>query len=311
MDYRVFNPEGYTDMYDKKSFMLLKDSVIYLSLAYFLTDNDKYAAHCAKLIRTWFIDSDTKMNPNMNYAQGVPGIVNGRKEGVLETERLLYIIDAILLISNSNYWTIEDDISFKEWLTGYVFWLESDKLALDERNATNNHGTWYDAQYVTYLIFLGNLSKATSYLKTVSIPRIESQIMPDGKMPEELNRTRPFHYTLYNLEPFTLLAILGDKVGVDLWNYQSTNGSCLKKSYDFIVPYILGKEWSYVDIDSNAPDIIGDSEAPFARYLREAAKKYTEESFSEAANIILGEEIDDHLSLIISPDVNKTPTILN
>lgn len=298
----VFNPEGYTDKYDKKSFILLKNSVIYLSLAYFFTDDDKYANHCAKLIRTWFIEPDTKMNPNMNYAQGVQGIVNGRKEGVLETERLLYIIDAILLISNSNYWTKEDDLSFKEWLSKYVHWLETDKLAIAERNVINNHGTWYDAQYVMYLIFLGDLTSAATYLKNVSIPRLESQIMPDGKMPEELYRTRPFHYTLYNLEPFTLLAILGDKVGVDLWNYQSSDGASVKKAYDFIVPYILGKEFPYDDVESMAPNVIDNSEAPFARYLRECAYKYNEESYSVAANTILGKEINNHISLIISPD---------
>lgn len=298
----VFNPEGYTDKYDKKSFILLRNSVTYLSLAYFITEEETFAEYCAKLVRNWFVNPATKMNPNMSYAQGIPGIVNGRKEGVLETERLLYIVDSIILISESTHWTKDDDLSFKEWLSQYVNWLESDKFALDERNAHNNHGTWYDAQYVTYLVFLEKLSKAATYIETVSIPRLESQILPDGRMPEELNRTRPFHYTLYNLEPFTILAILGDKVGVDLWNYESVNGSSLKIAFDFIVPYILGKMWPYNDIESFAPEVIGNSEAPFARYLREAAKKYNEKSFSKGARILLEKEIDNHISLLISPD---------
>lgn len=298
----IFNPEGYTDKYDKKSFMLLRDTAFSLSLGYYFTDNEDYAKHCAKLIKTWFIDKETKMNPNMNYAQGVLGIVNGRKEGVLETERLLSIIDSVRLISNSSSWTDCDELGFNNWLSQYVFWLETSDLAVAERAADNNHGTWYDAQYVAYLIYLGEYSKAASYLNVITIPRIESQIMSDGKMPEELNRTRPFHYTLYNLEPFTTLAILGEKVGVDLWNYQSPSGSSIKKAYDFIVPYILGEPWPYNDIESDAPDVVGNSEAPFARYLREAAAKYNEESFLKAADILLGNEVKTHIVNLISPN---------
>lgn len=297
----IFNPEGYTDKYDKKSFMLLRDTAFSLSLGYYFTDNEDYAKHCAYLIRTWFIDNETKMNPNMNYAQGVLGIVNGRKEGVLETERLLSIIDSIRLISTSNSWSKEDDLAFKDWLSQYVLWLETNDLAIDERAADNNHGTWYDAQYVAYLIYLGEFSKAATYLNTITIPRIESQIMPDGKMPEELNRTRPFHYTLYNLEPFTILAILGEKIGVDLWNFMSPSGSSLKKAYDFIVPFILGEPWPYSYIESDAPDVVGNSEAPFAKYLREAAVKYNEKSFFEAADVLLGSEVNTHILNLVSP----------
>lgn len=298
----VFNPEGYTDKYDKRSLLLLRDAVSALSLGYYLTDNEQYASYCAELIRTWFINPETRMNPNMNYAQGVPGIVNGRKEGVLETERLLTVLDGIKLISTSKYWTDNDNNAFNNWLSEYISWLETSELALAERATDNNHGTWYDAQYVSYLVYLGQYSKASSYLQSKTIPRIESQIMPDGKMPKELNRTRPIHYTLYNLEPFTILAILGEKLGIDIWNYESPAGSSLNKAYSFIAPYIMGKHSPYVDIESDAPAVVGNSRPGFARYFREASVKYNNISFSKAADMLLGDEIYSHIANLVSTE---------
>ncbi|MFD0677430.1 MULTISPECIES: alginate lyase family protein [unclassified Paenibacillus] len=285
------NPEGLTDKYDKQSFTLLRTTVSTLSLAYYYTNDSKYAERAALLLKTWFIDPNTKMNPNMNYAQGVGGAENGRKEGVLESDKLFEIIDAIELISNSASWTSSDTLSFKSWLMQYVDWLQTSPLAQAEKATINNHGTWYDAQFVNYLMYLGKRDDAKTYLQTTAIPRISAQIMDDGTMPEELRRTRPFHYFLFNLIPFSMLSILGDQVGVDLWN--SEDG--IRNAYGFIAPYIIDfSQWPYDELRD-------EDESAFARYLREAAVKYGDDKLWSAAEIMLGAQINTHRVNLIAP----------
>ncbi|WP_171650543.1 alginate lyase family protein [Paenibacillus foliorum] len=285
------NPEGLTDKYDKQSYTLLRTTVSILSLAYYYTNDNKYADRAALLLKTWFIDPETKMNPNMNYAQGVGGAENGRKEGVLESDKLLEIIDSIELISNSGSWSSSDTLSFKKWLMQYTEWLQASPLAQAEKATINNHGTWYDAQFVNYLMYLGKKEDAKAYLQKTAIPRISAQIMDDGTMPEELRRTRPFHYFLFNLIPFSMLSILGDQVGVDLWN----SGDGIRKAYGFIAPYIIDfAQWPYDELRD-------EDETAFARYLREAAVRYGDDRLWSAAEIMLGEQLHTHRVNLIAP----------
>ncbi|SDL94739.1 alginate lyase family protein [Bacillus sp. OK048] len=289
-----FNPEGYTEKYDKQSFMDLRDAVSSLSLAYYLTNKEEYAKHAALLLKTWFINPETKMNPNMRYAQGVPGVTDGRKEGVLESDKLLDIIDDIELISPSNSWTTNDTIGFKTWLSEYTNWLETNSVAQDEKNTANNHGTWFDAQFTAYNLYLGAKNKAKNYLQKTTIPRMTDQIMDDGTMPEELRRTRPFHYFTFNLIPFTMLAVMGDQVGVDVWSA----GEEIRKAYDFITPYVVDfTGWPYDELEAQ------EDERIFSTYLREAAAKFGEDSYWSASDIMLKDQLTTHRANLVAPSL--------
>ncbi|MEK8130048.1 alginate lyase family protein [Paenibacillus filicis] len=292
----VTNPEGMTEKYDKMSFTLLRTTVSTLALAYYYTEDEKYAARAAYLLRTWFLDEATRMNPNMNYAQGIPGAEDGRKEGVLETDKLFEIIDSIQLISRSGSWTTEDTRGFKSWLSAYTDWLQTNKLALAEKATLNNHGTWYDAQLVTYRLYLGHRDEVKAYLQETSAPRIVSQILPDGTMPEELRRTRPFHYFLYNLIPFSMLSIIGDHVDLDMWQ---AGGGGIRHAYQFITPYIVDfSQWPYDELKD-------EDERAFSRYLREAAVRFGEDSLWSAADMMLADQLHTHRASLIAPNLNK------
>jgi hypothetical protein len=81
---------------------LERDSRI-LALAWYFTGKEKYAAKAAVLLRHWFLDDSTRMNPNLNFAQAIPGVNDGRGIGIIETIALTGIADAALLLEGSRY----------------------------------------------------------------------------------------------------------------------------------------------------------------------------------------------------------------
>lgn len=277
------NPERDTNKYDAGNFGRMANNVNTLSLAYYFTENEAYAERAALLLRTWFLNAETKMNPNMNFGQSVPGVADGRSEGVLDALKLIELSDSVQLLQGSKSWTANDYEGYKKWLTDFVKWLKENKLAIAEKNTKNNHSTWYDAQLVSYSLFLGDKAFAEDYLKKQVPARIRDQIKADGTMPLEMSRTRSLHYPIYNLHAFSILAICGSKVGYDLWNYKTDDGKSIRGAYDFLVPYLNGKPWEQEQIKV-------ENEMDFAKFLRSAAGVYKDKTYLEAADKLLGSQ---------------------
>ncbi len=221
-----------------------------LALAYYFTKEDKYAEGAVKLVRVWFLDPETKMNPHLTYAQAIMGKNDGRGEGVLEGRCLGDVIDAMSLLGRSRAWTEADQKAFKAWMSAYYDWMLKSPNGKDERAAKNNHGSWYDVQAVQIALCLGKKEEAKRMLESAWRERFLEQIKSDGSMPLELARTKSFDYSAMNLDALTTLANLGEHVGVDLWKKNLKEGKCLRKAIDFMVPYIdkPAKKWPYEQI---------------------------------------------------------------
>jgi hypothetical protein len=220
-----------------------------LALAYYLTGNTAYAERAALLLRTWFLDPRSRMNPNLEFGQGIPGINTGRGIGLIETRSLMPAIDAVGLLAGSKSWTTADQEGMKQWFTQFLEWMRSSQKGRDEDAAKNNHGTWYDLQVTDYALFLGDRQLAIDTLNRVKTRRIAVQIEPDGRQPLELARTNAFSYSIGNLDGLMQLASLGQQLGVDLWNFRAENGRSIRAALDFLLPYALGsKHWDYQQI---------------------------------------------------------------
>jgi Alginate lyase len=248
-----------------------------LALGYYLTGSDDYAAHAALLLRTWFLDPATKMNPNLEFAQGIRGINTGRGIGLIESRALTQVVDGVGLLEGSKNWSAADDQSLHQWFTSFLEWMRTSQHGQDESRSKNNHGSYYDEQVADFALFVGKREIAEEVLKQVPEKRIAVQIEPNGAQPLELARTNSWGYSNFNLRALAELAILGKLVGVDLWQYQTADGRSMRKALDYLLPYATGeKPWPYQQITVMHR---GDLAVP----LREAAKAFHNPEYEAAA----------------------------
>lgn len=289
------NPER--DRYDAPKLGRLCRAAPTLALAYALTGHEPYAEHAARLLRAWFLDPQTRMNPSLEFGQFVPGRSAGRAAGIIETRRLIDVVDAVGLLEGSPSWTPQDTQGMRAWFRDYLAWLRASKLGRDEARARNNHGTWYDVQVVTYTLFVGENLRAREILEASLGRRIARQIEPDGRQPHELGRTKSFDYCLFNLEALVTLATLGERVGVDLWHERTPDGRSLRRALDWLIPYATGaRPWPY-------EQIVRLKAGKLLPLLRRAAAVYREPDYQQAFGTLIdrGERPDDVLELLWPP----------
>jgi hypothetical protein len=242
------NPESRLGT-DDGPFARMHEAVWALAEAYQATRDERYAARAALLLRAWFLDPATRMNPHLDYGQAVPGLNSGRGAGIIATRRLVRVVDAERAIAPSPSWTAGDRSGLRAWCTAYATWLRTSRNGREEAAATNNHGTWYDAQFVALLLFTDERDEARSVIETTSKRRLAAQIQPDGRQPEELLRTRAWGYSVMNLEGWFTIARLAGDAGVDLWNYRTPDGRSLRAALDYLVPFAEGAtRWPHKQI---------------------------------------------------------------
>ena len=241
------NPEIYK-ITDHKYLSDLEHAVQILSLTYYLTGEEQYAHKASALLQHWFFDDASKMNPNLDYAQAIPGKNTGRGIGIIETRALTGIADAAGLLSNSKAWSQADTKALQHWYSQFLHWMLTSKNGNDEHKARNNHGSWFLVQATDYALFTGNKIEALK-LSQEGKAKIDSQVTGEGKMPLELARTNALGYSTFNLNALFTLAILGEKSGVDLWHYKNEEGAGLQTAIDWLTPYATGeKKWGYQQI---------------------------------------------------------------
>jgi hypothetical protein len=236
------NPEV-LEYKDKEYMPQLCDGVLTLALAWYFSGEKQYAEHAVELLRVWFLDTATRMNPNLNYAQAIKGVNNGRGAGLIDSRHFVKVVDAIGLLQDSKYWKQEDQHGMKQWFSDFLVWMQTSKNGVDEMDAPNNHGAWYDAQRLSLSLFTGNMELAKKIVLNAQ-DRLDKQMDDTGKFPKELERTTSLHYTTFAMNAFFTIAQMAEKTGIDCWTYTSPSGKSLKKGFEVLRPYLVQeKTW--------------------------------------------------------------------
>ncbi|MEO6612241.1 MAG: alginate lyase family protein [Chitinophagaceae bacterium] len=236
------NPEV-QEYKDKEYMPKLCEMVYTLGLAYFFSGDKLYAEHAAKLLRVWFLDSATRMNPNLNFGQAIKGVNTGRGAGMIDTRHFVKVVDAIGLLQGSKSWSAKDQQGMQQWFSDFLVWMQTSKNGMDEMKAENNHGAWYDAQRLAMALFTNNAELAKKTVLNAQ-DRLDKQMDNNGSLPKEMERTTSLHYTVFALEAFFTIASMAEKTGIDYWAYTSPSGKSLKKGFEAIKPYISQeKKW--------------------------------------------------------------------
>ena len=287
------NPE-INKISDRQNIGRLISLVETLALAYYLTGKEAYAGKAAQLLRVWFLDAATRMNPNLQYAQAVPGINTGRGIGLIETSGLTQLVDAVGLLVGAKAWSEADQRGLQDWFARFLQWMMESQNGRDEAAAKNNHGTYYDMQIASFALFLGKNDLAKAVLQASRTRRIATQIEADGRQPLELARTRSWSYSVMNLRGLMSLAVLGDRVGVDLWTYQTADGRSLRKALDFLIPFALGEQkWPYQQLGDWPPQELYP-------LLRRAAAKYPQSSYRALLSRIPEMDVADRSRFLVA-----------
>ena len=277
------NPMTRGDDTDQVRLSNMFDGLDILSMAYFFSDDTKYAKKAGEVIKIWFIDNATKVNPNVNFGQGVPRSVTGRSAGIIEWTGISNLITTLQLLLSDNLMPDVEKTALNSWLSDYYKWLSTSELGTADDKGTQNHANWYDFQMVGLARYLGLETEAKTRVEAAKIKRIAQQIEPDGSQPQELRRTKSVYYSEMNLRAMTLVAEMGKPLGVDLWNYSTSDGRSLRKAFDYLRPYTLGeRKWTYQQITSGgAEKAIEDRLKPL---FSMASTIYGEELIDQSAN---------------------------
>lgn len=241
----VTNPE--IDLWDRNRLGETADRVATLSLAWYLSGDRRYAAKAAELLRAWFLDPSTRMNPNFEYAQMVPGVNGdkGRCYGVLDGYSFVEMLDGVSLLDGSEEWTADDSKKLKEWFGDMLDWMLTSEQGIEESRQANNHSTACDAQTIAIAMYTGRDDIARRIIGEVPARRIFTQIEPDGSQPHEMWRTLSFGYSQYNLTHFIDIFLMGGKLGMHIDKSTDSEGRNFYKALDLLASY-LGRsadEW--------------------------------------------------------------------
>jgi Alginate lyase len=236
------NPANFDD--HRKAMVRLSLIVPALAAAWELTGDKKYADHASRHLRAWFVDPATKMNANLEYAQAIFNLNNGRGIGIIDTLHLVEPARAATVLANAN--VLEGATAIKSWFTEYLNWMRTSKNGQEERDAKNNHGSCWVMQAAEFARFTGNAEVTTWCRERFRTTLVPDQVAPDGSLPLELARTKPYSYSLFDLDVMGTICQTLSTTAENLWAFTSPDGRSMRKLVAFMAPFIKDKgTWPY------------------------------------------------------------------
>lgn len=238
------NPGNFND--HRLALIGLSVRVPALTAAWMVTRDRRYASHAVRHLHAWFLDTATRMNPHLRYAQAIKGRATGRGTGIIDTLHLVEVARAISVLEGANVMSRQERADVKEWFAKYLTWMTTHEYGVQERDTKNNHATCWVMQVAEFARLTGH-DRLTAFCrtryKTVLLP---DQMAPDGSFPLEIARTKPYGYSLFNLDAMAMVCEILTTPQDNLWAFQLRDGRGMAKGMEFMFPYMADKAgWPY------------------------------------------------------------------
>jgi hypothetical protein len=222
-----------------------------LAATYRVTGEERYAAAGVQHLRAWFVDPATRMNPNLLYSQAIKGVSTGRSIGVIDTVHLAEVALGVEALRGSRALTKDDDAAVTAWFREYLVWIRTHPYGLGESKADNNHGTCWTLQAAAFAHLTGDAAVLAECRQRLTELHLPKQMAPDGSFPRELARTKPYGYSIFNLDVMTALAEVLSTKDDDLMKFTLADGRSLVRGVEYLAPFIADKtKWP------KAPDVM-------------------------------------------------------
>ncbi len=213
-----------------------------LAAAYKLTHDERFAVRAVQHLHAWFVAPETKMNASLLYSQAIKGRFTGRSIGVIDTLHLAEVALGIEALRGAKTFPKDEEAAVTVWFRDYLAWMTTHPYGVDESNAKNNHGTCAWLQIACFAHLTGNAEKlaaARTRLKEVLLP---NQMAADGSFPQELARTKPYGYSIFNLDVMTALAVVCSTPQENLMTWSLPDGRNLVRGVAWLAPLIADKD---------------------------------------------------------------------
>jgi hypothetical protein len=237
------NPDNFND--HRKAMIALSIRMPALTAAWMLTKDRRYGLQASEHLRAWFVAPETRMNPNLEYSQGVHGVSTGRSYGIIDTLHLVEVARAASLVA-PKLMNAEDNAALKDWFRSYLAWLKTSEKGKTERDALNNHATCWALQAAEFARLIGDGETRDEVHRQYTDVLLPGQLGVDGSFPKELTRTKPYSYSIFNFDVMAALCQSLRGVGADLFAFRLADGRGVCKAAEFLYPYLKDKgAWPY------------------------------------------------------------------
>ena len=243
------NPANFVE--HRRAMVRLSIEVPALTVAWLLTKEARYAEQARRHLRAWFVEPETRMNPSLTYAQAIHGVTTGRGTGIIDTIHLVEVVRAVETLRSGGVMPDDEFSAIRRWFSDYTAWLTTSKNGVEERDARNNHGTCWVMQVAAFASLTGDTSQLEMCRRRFKDVLVPQQIAADGSFPLEIERTKPYGYSLFNLDA---MATTCEILGGDAWTFELADGRGMRRAVAFMAPYIRnraawphGKDVQYFD----------------------------------------------------------------
>jgi hypothetical protein len=249
------NPNRF--MANKNAFNAMADTVYVLGTAAYLLDEPRYAQRAARVIRTWFLDPKTRMNPDLENAQAIRNLNSGRGAGILDGRVFIRVVQGLEFLAQTGSWDVKEQAALKKWFQDYLHWLLTSTPAEAEQHSGNNHASWWTAQTAAISTYVDDEAAQKTVFAWYRDRIFPRQIRPDGSAPREELRTRSLSYSAFNLEAYTVTCRIAQIRGVDLWSVKTKSGATIATVIEYLQPFLADpKKWSKEQIADFSPESV-------------------------------------------------------